>query len=65
MRSNVCFQILLGGIRADLAHQRVTLGDYLNLYSPAIDWMMHCLVTYASDAVLDEFLTKCQEKKNK
>lgn len=58
-------QILLGGLRTDLAHQRITLSDYLNLYSPALDWIMHCLVIQTNDAVLDDFLTKCQEKKNK
>lgn len=61
----ISLQILLGGLRTDLAHQRITLSDYLNLYSPALDWIMHSLVAYASDAVLDDFLTKCQDKKNK
>lgn len=56
--------ILLGGLRTDLAHQRLKLTEYLGLYSPALDWMMQVLVMYSTDTVLDEVLTKCQDKKN-
>lgn len=56
--------ILLGGLRTDLVHQRLTIGDYLGLYSPALDWIMQALVIHSTDTVLEEVLSKCQDKKN-
>lgn len=56
--------ILLGGLRTDLVHQRLSLPDYLGLYSPALDWIIQALVVHSTDAVLEEVLSKCQDKKN-
>lgn len=56
---------MLGGTRIDLVRQRIDNGDYLGLYSPAFEWIMHSLALRATEMDLDEVLAKCQEKKNK
>lgn len=53
-----------GGIRSEIARQRLDLGGYLTLYTPALDWLMQA-ASGGSDALLDEILSRCQEKKNK
>lgn len=53
-----------GGIRSEVAKQRMDLGGYLNLYTPSLDWLMQA-VAGGSDVLLDELLARCQEKKNK
>lgn len=54
-----------GGIRSEIARQRIDMAGYLSLYTPALDWMMQALAGQGSDILLDEILMQCQEKKNK
>lgn len=54
-----------GGIRSEIARQRIDMTGYLSLYTPALDWMMQALASRGSDILLDEILAQCQEKKNK
>lgn len=58
------FQIFGGGIRSEIARQRMDLGGYLTLYTPSVDWLMQASSS-GSDVLLDEILSRCQEKKNK
>lgn len=58
------FQIFLGGIRAEVTRQRLTISTYVALYSPAIEWIMHGIVTGSEDFVLDELVLRCQERRN-
>lgn len=61
-----CFhlQIFGGGIRSEISRQQMDLNGYLTLYTPALDWLMQS-TSSGSDVLLDEILTRCQEKKNK
>lgn len=54
-----------GGIRSEIARQRIDMAGYLGLYTPAVDWMMQALAARGSDVLLDDILSQCQEKKNK
>lgn len=44
--------------------QKVSFGDYLNLYSPALEWQLQCMAHGASQSVLESILTKSTESKN-
>ncbi|KAG4070610.1 hypothetical protein HA402_013530 [Bradysia odoriphaga] len=52
-----------GGIRSEITRQRMDLNGYLTLYIPCLDWLMQA-TSSGSDILLDEILTRCQEKKN-
>lgn len=52
------------GIKTEMTRQRVDISSYLSLYTPSLDWILHGLAVVAEDSLLDEILTKCQDKKN-
>lgn len=58
------FQIFNTGIRAELLKQNIDLTIYLSLYNPALDWVMQNIASTASDAVLEDLLNQCRDKKN-
>ncbi|KAJ6635685.1 VPS35 endosomal protein sorting factor-like [Pseudolycoriella hygida] len=60
---SVYHTIFGGGIRSEILRQRMDLAGYLTLYTPSLDWLMQA-TSNGSDVLLDEILTRCQEKKN-
>lgn len=60
----IFFQIFSGGIRSEIVRQQMDLNGYLTLYTPCLDWLMQS-TSGGTDILLDEILTRCQEKKNK
>lgn len=54
-----------GGIRSEIARQRLDIGGYVALYQPAVDWIMQALAAQGSDILLDNIIKQCQDKKNK
>lgn len=58
------FQIFTGGVRSEIARQKLTISTYVSLYAPALDWILACIAVGAEDFALDEIVLRCQEKKN-
>lgn len=58
------YQLFLGSIRSEIARQRLTIGSYVTLFSPAFEWVLHGIVTNADDYKLDEVVLRCQEKRH-
>lgn len=54
-----------GGVRSEIARQRLDLAGYVALYQPPIDWIMQALAAQGSDIMLDNIIKQCQDKKNK
>ena len=54
-----------GGLKSELTRQRIDMSGYLSLYNPALDYILELLGSRSPDALLDDVLAKCQEKKNK
>jgi hypothetical protein len=52
-------------IKCDLLKQNICLHSYLNLYTPALDWILQVLVPTASDNLLTEVLYRCKQQSNK
>ena len=48
-----------------LAAQNLDLGEYLTLYSPALDWLLQCVAHKAKDSVLVEVLDKSNKHCNR
>ncbi|KAJ8038159.1 UPF0505 protein C16orf62-like [Holothuria leucospilota] len=47
-----------------LAMQRLDMPSYLNLYSPALDWILQCIAFKAAENTLTEILGKCKKNCN-
>lgn len=58
------FQMFTGGIRSEIARQRISMGTYVTLYAPAIDWILAGIAAGADNFTMDELVLRCQEKKN-
>lgn len=59
------YQQLFGAtVKSELAKQNVTLQSYLNLYSPALDWIVQVLVATSPESLLEEILTRCKKQEN-
>jgi len=43
---------------------KLTLADYINLYSPALDWLLQCIAHNAPVDVFQTVLTKCRKSGN-
>lgn len=52
-------------VKADLLKQNLCLHSYLNLYTPALDWILQVLAATASENLLTEVLNRCKEQPNK
>ncbi|KAJ8664206.1 hypothetical protein QAD02_024471 [Eretmocerus hayati] len=51
-------------VKSILSRQSLSLYSYLNLYKPALDWILQVLGATASETILTEVLTKCKEQQN-
>ncbi|XP_014223082.1 UPF0505 protein C16orf62 homolog [Trichogramma pretiosum] len=51
-------------IKSKVSKQNVCLNLYLNLYTPALDWILQVLVATASEDLLNEVLSKCKAQQN-
>ncbi|XP_076750545.1 VPS35 endosomal protein-sorting factor-like isoform X2 [Xylocopa sonorina] len=59
------YQQLFGQfVRNDLIKQNMSLYSYLNLYSPALDWILQVLVATTSENALEDILFRCKNQKN-
>lgn len=58
-------QLFSQSIKSDLLRQNLSLHSYLNLYTPALDWIFQVLATIAPDNILTEILDKCKERPNR
>ncbi|EGG17750.1 hypothetical protein DFA_08749 [Cavenderia fasciculata] len=47
-----------------LATQRISLTDYLGLYSPSVEWLLQCLAHNGKPNILEEVLAIFRESKN-
>ncbi|XP_063705587.1 VPS35 endosomal protein sorting factor-like isoform X2 [Culicoides brevitarsis] len=61
---SVYLTMFTGGIRAEIARQRISVGTYVTLYAPAFDWILTGIAAGADDFTMDELVLRCQEKKN-
>ncbi|XP_075221178.1 VPS35 endosomal protein-sorting factor-like isoform X2 [Lycorma delicatula] len=57
-------QMFSGPVRAILSTQKIDMYTYLNLYTPALDWIMQGLAHNAPESLLVELLGKCYQKAN-
>lgn len=48
-----------------LLKQNLSLHGYLNLYKPALDWILQVLATTASESILTEVLNRCKQQPNR
>lgn len=55
-------QLFGQSVKNELAKQNMTLYSYLNLYLPALDWILQVLVATASDSLLEEVLSRCKQQ---
>lgn len=51
-------------VKNELVKQNITLHSYLNLYSPALDWIVQVLVATAPDNAVEEVLSRCKKQEN-
>lgn len=59
------YQQLFGQfIKNELIEQNMTLYSYLNLYSPALDWILQVLVATTSENFLEDVLSRCKNQAN-
>lgn len=61
------FQIFHPMMKRKFETQLLTLDKYLNLYVPAVDWLLHGTLNSnkCKDTLLDELLQKCEDMENK
>lgn len=64
---NMYFQIFHPALRKKFEVQLLTLDKYLNLYIPAVDWLMYGTVnsTKCKPTLLESLLQQCEEMENK
>ncbi|KAK2587997.1 hypothetical protein KPH14_004073 [Odynerus spinipes] len=55
-------QLFGQSVKNELSKQNITLHSYLNLYLPALDWILQVLVATASDTLLEEVLSRCKQQ---
>jgi len=58
-------QLFESTVQNELVKQNVTLHSYLNLYSPALDWIMQVLVATLPESLLEEVLSRCKKQENR
>ncbi|KAM9773653.1 VPS35 endosomal protein-sorting factor-like isoform X2 [Syngnathus typhle] len=51
-------------VGSQLLAQRVEMPEYLTLYSPAINWILHCSAYRAPESVLTEMMERCKKLGN-
>ncbi|XP_003492666.1 VPS35 endosomal protein sorting factor-like isoform X1 [Bombus vosnesenskii] len=59
------YQQLFGQfVKTELIEQNMTLYSYLNLYLPALDWILQVLVATTSENFLEDVLSRCKSQAN-
>ncbi|XP_020282455.1 UPF0505 protein C16orf62 homolog isoform X2 [Pseudomyrmex gracilis] len=59
------YQQLFGtAVKNELAKQNISLHSYLNLYSPALDWIVQVLVATSPESLLEEVVSRCTKQEN-
>jgi hypothetical protein len=60
------YQSLFDDVRMQKQIERrgLTKTQYLDLYTPALDWILHCLAYRADQSLLRNILDKCKQSKN-
>ncbi|XP_068975695.1 VPS35 endosomal protein-sorting factor-like isoform X4 [Bombus flavifrons] len=59
------YQQLFGQfVKTELIEQNMTLYSYLNLYLPALDWILQVLVATTSENFLEDVLSRCKNQAN-
>ncbi|XP_011503755.1 PREDICTED: UPF0505 protein C16orf62 homolog [Ceratosolen solmsi marchali] len=61
---NTYRQLFSQSTKYDLIKQNICLHSYLNLYTPALDWILQVLAVTASDSLLTEVFTRCKQESN-
>lgn len=57
------YQQLFGcSVRAEIGRQNLSLHSYLNLYTPALDWILQVMAKTASENLLVEVLSKSKQQ---
>ncbi|EGD73723.1 hypothetical protein PTSG_05429 [Salpingoeca rosetta] len=56
-------QVSTDHVRRQLKEQRISTGEYMHIFSPAIDWIMQCVAHKADAATLREIMDTCQANK--
>lgn len=52
-------------VKGDLLRQNLCLHSYLNVYTPALDWILQVLAATASENLLTEVLNRCKQQPNR
>ncbi|XP_043273833.1 VPS35 endosomal protein-sorting factor-like [Venturia canescens] len=55
-------QLFGTGVKAELSKQATNLHSYLNLYTPALDWILQVMARTASENILVEVLSRCKQQ---
>ncbi|XP_076674334.1 VPS35 endosomal protein-sorting factor-like isoform X1 [Andrena cerasifolii] len=59
------YQLLFGQfVKIERIKQNMSLHSYLNLYSPALDWILQILVATTSENLLEDVLSQCTNQRN-
>lgn len=59
------YQKLFGqSVKNEMTKQNMNLHSYLNLYSPALDWILQVLVAMSSENRLEEVVSRCKKQIN-
>lgn len=60
------YQLLFGQfVKIERIKQNMSLHSYLNLYSPALDWILQILVATTSENVLEDVLSQCKNQRHR
>jgi hypothetical protein len=51
-------------MQKEIARRGVSKLQYLDLFTPALDWLLHCLAFKAPESTLKQILEKYKESKN-
>lgn len=54
-------QLTTPAVREQMKKERIDFSTYVNLYVPALDWILQCISYKASETVMDEILERCKE----
>ncbi|XP_001604914.2 VPS35 endosomal protein sorting factor-like [Nasonia vitripennis] len=57
-------QLFSTSVKGDLLKQNLCLHSYLNLYTPALDWILQVMAATASENLLNEVLLRCKQQPN-
>ncbi|XP_034937988.1 VPS35 endosomal protein sorting factor-like isoform X2 [Chelonus insularis] len=55
-------QLFSQSMKAELARQNISFFVYLNLYTPALDWILQVMTKVADENTLTEILTRCKQQ---